>query len=57
MNHRPSVIAAAATLVAANRDFTIQEMVIEMNVFPINVGAIFILNGLSNTIVCTIQYI
>ncbi|WMV27323.1 hypothetical protein MTR67_020708 [Solanum verrucosum] len=36
MNHRPSVIAAAATLVAVNRDFTIQELVIEINALPIN---------------------
>ncbi|KAH0683916.1 hypothetical protein KY289_021668 [Solanum tuberosum] len=36
MNHRPSVVAAAATLVAVNRNFTIQELVIEINVLPIN---------------------
>ncbi|KAH0680360.1 hypothetical protein KY290_022543 [Solanum tuberosum] len=36
MNHRPSVIAAAATLVAVNRYFTIQELVIEINALPIN---------------------
>ncbi|KAK4722676.1 hypothetical protein R3W88_012909 [Solanum pinnatisectum] len=36
MNHRPSVIAAAATLVAVNRDFTIQELVIVINALPIN---------------------
>ncbi|KAH0680359.1 hypothetical protein KY290_022542 [Solanum tuberosum] len=35
-NHRPSVIAAAATLVAVNRDFTIQELEIEINALPIN---------------------
>uniref|UniRef100_K4BUM5 Cyclin-like domain-containing protein n=1 Tax=Solanum lycopersicum TaxID=4081 RepID=K4BUM5_SOLLC len=36
MNHRPSVIAAAATLLAVNRDFTIQELVMEINDLPIN---------------------
>ncbi|KAL3371826.1 hypothetical protein AABB24_008391, partial [Solanum stoloniferum] len=36
MNHRPSVIAAAATLLAVHGNVTIQELVIEINALPIN---------------------
>lgn len=42
MNHRPSVIAAAATLLAVNRDFTIDEVEIEINALPINRFLLFV---------------
>ncbi|KAM3342328.1 hypothetical protein P3S68_027294 [Capsicum galapagoense] len=36
MNHRPSVVAAAATLLAVNRNLTIEQAGIEINALPYN---------------------
>ncbi|CAN4092147.1 unnamed protein product [Withania somnifera] len=36
MNHRPSIIAAAATLFEGHRNLTRQELEIKINVLPLN---------------------
>ncbi|PHT50859.1 hypothetical protein CQW23_10606 [Capsicum baccatum] len=43
MNHRPSVIAAAATLLAVNRNLTIEQVRIEINALPYN-GLILVID-------------